>query len=909
MNELRTADDLARFCTSTFPQTISPHIGLFRGWQIEADDICGKVNQIWTKVPCLRQQEIHAAQEEMEELRRQRIIQPFRGKPRHIIPWFTVSKKGERRRRVVLDFRAMNTLTNEAPSVPILKDSILEQLSGHQFYTKMDLRSGYFQIGLQPDVQSYFVIAWKGELWNFTRMPMGFKNSSAFFTMAVAETIADIRTEFQRQGVKAKVASYVDDVAVAANDTVNHIKAVIISLKIFEKHGWTLKRDKIDWMKTEIDFLGQTLSRRGVNVAAEIRRQVQSLRAPKNVSEVRSVLGVMRCLFSYCQINLQNILSLQKMLTWTSEKIRVYWDKHEMVWPQILRDFDRCWYQRPDGVGDDLSLYVDSSCQGYGFILLDDASGRLVHMGCGVLDKDRFSSSGAAEAAGLKRSIQACRPYLIGRKFKVFTDATVVKQGTNPKNQSLIVQRFLDSFNLTAGSVQHIDGIRNVMADTLSRSPYWQGGINAQATQIKITHIPSDSDDDASVEPVKRSNNWYDHMKPYLENGTIPEDWNSIRRRTLFTRASRFRLHHGKLQFHNGELWVECVERNANKQMWLEAAHDNQGHYGHAESDRRLRRFAYWPEMGEDMKHHIKTCMSCQSHARKDKPTSHRNMSWLNANEGVALDFIGPLPANGSKKYILCVIDLCTRFVKLKPCKDTSGDCVIGGLEDWVSFFGFPTFVVTDNAAPLICRKVESWLSARDIRRRSIPAYAPQCNGTCERANQEVLRRLRRISVNNQWVKHLPEIEQQLRTCTHRTTNKCAYEMLMGYIPRLQTIGPVDDGDDVDPVVLDQGDAARTSRVLVNRWQSVDQNIENQEKRTFTEKFCEDSLSVGDFIWIYDSSLDKQFSRKLNPRWNGPLVILDKLANNMYSVRYLDSSKVFKAHRHLMKRAFLRSDF
>ena len=93
LSELKTAEAIKNFCKRQFPQVISSHIGLFKGWRVGKDDICGEVHQVMTKVPCIRKQESQTVCEEMQELRRQGVIQPFRGKPCHIIPWFTVNKK------------------------------------------------------------------------------------------------------------------------------------------------------------------------------------------------------------------------------------------------------------------------------------------------------------------------------------------------------------------------------------------------------------------------------------------------------------------------------------------------------------------------------------------------------------------------------------------------------------------------------------------------------------------------------------------------------------------------------------------------------------------------------------------------------------------------------------------------
>lgn len=361
------------------------------------------------------------------------------------------------------------------------------------------------------------------------------------------------------------------------------------------------------------------------------------------------------------------------------------------------------------------------------------------------------------------------------------------------------------------------------------------------------------------------------------------------------------------MQFKNGENWVRCIGRTENKRNFLEQARDQQGHYGAAESERRPRQFAYWPEINKDMALYVKTCINCQTHARKDSHPRHRNLTWFEFKEGVALDSWDQCRPTESESTF-CLIDLCTRFVKLWPCTDANSDNVLAGLSDWTSLFGFPDFIATDNAPALVSRKVRSWLQDREIRRREIPSFSPQCNGACERYNQEVLRRLRRImNSDGKWAKHLPVVEQQLRTCPNRTTGLSAFEMTMGYTPRLTTLPPIRETEEI-PDPNSEPTAQRCNAVIIRRWKAIDESIKRQYLRTVKEhtKYAEDSFSPGDQVWLYEAVLDNNHSGKLDKRWKGPLTILSKLAHNYYSARFLDSNKVIKIHRSLLKKVFLR---
>ena len=169
------------------------------------------------------------------------------------------------------------------------------------------------------------------------------------------------------------------------------------------------------------------------------------------------------------------------------------------------------------------------------------------------------------------------------------------------------------------------------------------------------------------------------------------------------------------------------------------------------------------------------------------------------ANEAIAMDFIGPLQSHNRKKYILACVDLCTRFPMFSATIEASSEAVVKMLERWTHLFGNPSMFVADNATAFASKKVTAWLAEHGIRRRSILAYTPQCNGSCERLNQEVLRRLRRmVNHEEKWAHYLPTIEQMLRSSKNKISGLSSFQMMFGYEPRFESFYPSEPSAAVD---------------------------------------------------------------------------------------------------------------
>ena len=226
----------------------------------------------------------------------------------------------------------------------------------------------------------------------------------------------------------------------------------------------------------------------------------------------------------------------------------------------------------------------------------------------------------------------------------------------------------------------------------------------------------------------------------------------------------------------------------------LEAAHDNTGHPGIRTTEKHIKYKYFWPNMRNDIKAYVSSCHSCQvvktsNHSPYGKlqplPTPAHPM------EQIAMDTIvmGSSAKTTKAKYIQVVIDHHTRYVWAKATATNTAEAALSLIQEIINTVGTPKRLLTDNYKNFRSKTFQRFMTANGVNRSFTTSYHPQCNGTNEKVNGTIVRRLRiecDTHPRHKWSTLLKSVVDSYNNTIH-TVNGFSPTYLMFGSDKLQT--------------------------------------------------------------------------------------------------------------------------
>ena len=197
-------------------------------------------------------------------------------------------------RRMCVDFRRLNGKLPEVEKttggkgcislVPLPRiDELYATLQGYKVFSTLDLRSGYYHIGLSESAKpkTAFVIAGIGQ-YQFNRVPFGLAQAPAYFQTLINKVLIGLNFAM----------GYLDDIIIFSRSEEEHLIHLEKVFQRLQEAGLKLKLEKCSFFKKHIQYLGHLLLDEGIQPLPEKLESIENMPRPKNQKEVKQFLGL-----------------------------------------------------------------------------------------------------------------------------------------------------------------------------------------------------------------------------------------------------------------------------------------------------------------------------------------------------------------------------------------------------------------------------------------------------------------------------------------------------------------------------------------------------------------------------------------------------------------------------------------
>ena len=608
--------------------------------------------------------------------------------------------------RFCIDFRKLNSRTiKDAYTLPRIDDTI-DTLLGAKFFSKLDLRSGYWQVEMKEE-DKYKTAFSVGNLgfYECNRMAFGLTNAPATFQRLMERTMGEMNLR--------ECLIFLDDILIFSETFEDHLERLEAVFSRLKQQGLKLKPSKCEFFKTSVKYLGHVVSENGVQTDPDKINALASWPEPNNVKELRSFLGFTgyyrRFIRDYSKIvkPLNDLLvghcthkspdqkkkkKKKVSVPWQwgdAQQIAFYTIKDKLSSPPILAYAD---FSKP------FILHTDASTEGLGAVLYQEQDGLervIAYASRGLRASEKHYPAHKLEFLCLKWAVtDKFHDYLYGNQFTVFTDNNPLTYVLSTAKLDATSHRWLASLGSFKFKLVYKSGKSNGDADGLSRRPpnteeMFPDVVSAicealtvsrdscpiaetlvvtscatilDAVDTQFDH-PVDATDISTVDWAKEQSSdvTIGRVIGLLKGGYRPQN---IDRKSESNEVSKYFREWSKLSFSNNILYRSTVLNGvATEQLVLpvrfhsivlQHLHDDVGHQGRDRTLSLVRARFYWPGLESDVLNKVKNCEKCIKRKTIPAPSAELvNITSSQPMELVCIDFLSLERSKGGFEIFL----------------------------------------------------------------------------------------------------------------------------------------------------------------------------------------------------------------------------------------------------------------
>lgn len=844
--------------------------------------------------------------------------------------------------RQTTDYKPTNAQVEPLVGTMPNLDVDLERVAGSLFFGLFDFIKGYWQLPLDEASQEILSYMTHRKIYTPRRVPQGCSDAALYFQATMERCFTSL--------LYYHLLVWIDDLLLYAKTLDEYLDKLAELFSLVNELGFKLSATKSSVFKKQVKWCGKLIDGSGVRHDPERIGALRALPYPSTAGELQQFI----CSTNWMRTSIIDYGRLVRPLQEKFDSVMAHTSKRTkrvasgipiMLSAAELEAFDKlkdalagsAMLASPKMEAETI-LVTDASDVGWSVIVTQVIDWKaqipiheqehelLVCMGgtftvaqrnWSVIEKEAYPIITACDKLSyLLMRPKGFRMYCDHRNLiHVFAPAQEIKKHVRGKllrcSMKLMEYRF---------SIEHIEGVKNVWADMISR---WAGCLHPNDVAMKRIRQKRARPDNKETKDADRGEDRGGEcqpkpppIRPFSDDSFEWPDVAAILASQKQHEAARPR---GISQRNDGLwakdecIWIPSEDRSIVQRLLVVDHCGSQGHRGRDSLMEIMQRRFSIAKLRERVDNFLRGCLMC--HHVKGGRIVHR--PWAETfrsnerNEALHWDYLHLGKSFGNYAYLLVMKDDATHYCELVPCIVPTSVVAAQAIMDWHSRFGAPGLWISDNGSHFKNEVVSEVSKRLNSNQKFSLAYSPWINGSVERLNKDIIQVLRAMCLEYQvdikdWTYFVAALQANLNHTPVPSLGNHAPVELFCVLPavsplsfylnedqkRLVDLGELPDHIETKLEALRESAQLMHKKVIDARSKQTKRN-QRKPKHTLKPNFDE-----GDFV--LRSRVDQKHNDKLLVTWIGPYQVV-KAEENSFRVRHLVTGAEQDVHSSRLK--------
>ena len=610
-------------------------------------------------------------------------------------------------------------------------DDIKPKLEGAQYFSILDLKSGFWNLELDYESSLKTTFATMHGRYRYTRLPFGLNCAGDLFQKRMDEVL---------EGVE-NVVNIADDIVVFGRSGQEHDNALQKLLRRAAEKNIKFGKAKCRFRVTCITFFGEMISCYGVKPDPRKIEAILKMKRPENKNQTRSFLGHVNYMSKFSPAlaevvkPLRDIIKIDASFSWN----QIHEEAYERTKKLLAKDANLQYYRRRKK----LYLEVDASQTGLGAALLQrdgttnededlpDSSllRPIAYASKSLTDTEQRYSNIEREALAILHGLEKFHHYAYARETQVITDhrplLAIFKKDVataSPRLQRIMmrIHQYHVNLHYRPGSTMHI-------ADCMSRVGLKKDDKEIDGLKITIDDVSTQADIDVvTMEEIRHHTSKDETLMEIMKFTQL--GWPNTSKTIDDADIRKYYNFREEIGSVNGILLkgTRIIIPSSLRAKVLDDLHFH--HLGIEKTRNLARTCVFWNGICEDIKRITESCRSCQ----EEKPTQLKAELIPHEVPCAQWNTLGIDVFYVQKQPYLCIVDYFSKFPIVRRMERERSTDVVDILKDVFSEYGIPRCIVSDAGSNFTSEEFKTFARRLGIKLKTTSSYHHASNGQVE---------------------------------------------------------------------------------------------------------------------------------------------------------------------------------